>query len=719
MMALVFVFGISVPSPVRAQSSASALSALCQTVESLISAGVINADMANTARSAANCPIPAVPKICSLIEMLISVGVIAPDKANAARSAIGCPMVPVPPIIVSTSTPSAVVSLVGSPTLDLVYSTIQKESQLAAKFKVNVTAGNSDVILRTDGATVGLFNNNDQQVNANSIRGSVNIYYGGIQNGIYTTISAGQTVTVTVTLTAKPSELFAGKYYAKLISLYTQDSADANGIFELRVPANKTNTQTIIGETSPYISSAVYGLMGESGLNLVVSGARLGSSVVMIDGTNLNTNPGNVFGYNDGTKLTLFVQLASSGLHTIQLINPITGASNIVGFTVIGSTNQSISVDNISTPTLELIYDTTQKESNLKATFSVRITAGSQDLTVLKPGNSTPFELPAITYFAFNMKGASTGYYGGSGTGYNTASLVKTSGSATENSNYFTIPAGGDAIFSVSNSFDVKKMFADSYSSSLLVGVQPSSPQGGNYDVTISAITNSQTIIGETSPYISSAAISETDGGVGSVKIGVNGVRLNNWTVYIDGTERNTGPAVGSIDGTSIAFTITSLSVGQHSLQIVVPNGATAGASNIVGFTVYPAPVTPPQPVTTLSTCKFDATKYANYYPDVKKAYGTNTGKLTNHWLKYGISEGRTPCGADMPACKFVGATYVNLYSDLVSAGVNGLDHYKMYGVNEGRDVCRMSVVSSESIPGYAAAFVGFESLMRLIQALR
>ena len=37
----------------------------------------------------------------------------------------------------------------------------------------------------------------------------------------------------------------------------------------------------------------------------------------------------------------------------------------------------------------------------------------------------------------------------------------------------------------------------------------------------------------------------------------------------------------------------------------------------------------------------FDAVKYANAYPDLKAAFGTNAGALWNHYVNYGVYEGR------------------------------------------------------------------------------
>jgi hypothetical protein len=42
--------------------------------------------------------------------------------------------------------------------------------------------------------------------------------------------------------------------------------------------------------------------------------------------------------------------------------------------------------------------------------------------------------------------------------------------------------------------------------------------------------------------------------------------------------------------------------------------------------------------------CVFDPYQYADLYPDLKKAYGYDEAKLTNHYQTYGIKEGRTIC---------------------------------------------------------------------------
>ena len=79
----------------------------------------------------------------------------------------------------------------------------------------------------------------------------------------------------------------------------------------------------------------------------------------------------------------------------------------------------------------------------------------------------------------------------------------------------------------------------------------------------------------------------------------------------------------------------------------------------------------------------FDATYYANKYPDLKAAFGNDATKLYQHFVTYGIYEGRQGCAA------FDVKTYLKKYSDLKNAYGNdyakALNHYLVHGYNEGR----------------------------------
>ncbi len=80
----------------------------------------------------------------------------------------------------------------------------------------------------------------------------------------------------------------------------------------------------------------------------------------------------------------------------------------------------------------------------------------------------------------------------------------------------------------------------------------------------------------------------------------------------------------------------------------------------------------------------FDAKYYAEQYPDLQQAYGNNEKALYQHFMKYGIKEGRQMS----PILDVV--AYRNNNSDLNAAFGNDWDayvkHYFKYGVYENRD---------------------------------
>lgn len=100
----------------------------------------------------------------------------------------------------------------------------------------------------------------------------------------------------------------------------------------------------------------------------------------------------------------------------------------------------------------------------------------------------------------------------------------------------------------------------------------------------------------------------------------------------------------------------------------------------------------------------FDAEYYAATYPDVKAVFGTDPQKLLEHYLNYGMAEGRSPYAGAVPgsavgaapvagtgnaAAKFDPNYYANMYPDVVAAlGTDPgalLNHYLSYGRAEGR----------------------------------
>ena len=89
----------------------------------------------------------------------------------------------------------------------------------------------------------------------------------------------------------------------------------------------------------------------------------------------------------------------------------------------------------------------------------------------------------------------------------------------------------------------------------------------------------------------------------------------------------------------------------------------------------------------------FDATFYAKNNPDVVAKYGNNTDKLYEHFINFGIFEGR------QPSADFNVNAYASSYSDL--ARNYGADvvayyrHYANYGKSEGRKLTTIAAATA------------------------
>lgn len=79
----------------------------------------------------------------------------------------------------------------------------------------------------------------------------------------------------------------------------------------------------------------------------------------------------------------------------------------------------------------------------------------------------------------------------------------------------------------------------------------------------------------------------------------------------------------------------------------------------------------------------FDATYYANRYADIKAVYGDDVAGMLQHFITYGMSEGRQGCET------FNVQSYRNAYKDLRNAFGNNWKsyyiHYLNHGIREGR----------------------------------
>ena len=86
----------------------------------------------------------------------------------------------------------------------------------------------------------------------------------------------------------------------------------------------------------------------------------------------------------------------------------------------------------------------------------------------------------------------------------------------------------------------------------------------------------------------------------------------------------------------------------------------------------------------TLSKVTFDAEYYYNTYPDLQAAFGYDVEALYNHYLNFGLKEGRF--GSEEFNCY----TYMNNYGDLRLAFAGNYlaycEHYEIFGKKEGRN---------------------------------
>lgn len=75
----------------------------------------------------------------------------------------------------------------------------------------------------------------------------------------------------------------------------------------------------------------------------------------------------------------------------------------------------------------------------------------------------------------------------------------------------------------------------------------------------------------------------------------------------------------------------------------------------------------------------FDAAYYADRYPDLKTAFGNDDSALLQHFIQYGMAEGR------QGSSQFDVYSYKNLYPDLRAAFGNNLKSYYMHYISSGR----------------------------------
>ena len=82
----------------------------------------------------------------------------------------------------------------------------------------------------------------------------------------------------------------------------------------------------------------------------------------------------------------------------------------------------------------------------------------------------------------------------------------------------------------------------------------------------------------------------------------------------------------------------------------------------------------------------FNPTYYANKYADLKKAFGTDANKLFDHFINFGLQEGRQAIST------FNVTAYKNRYADLQKAFGNDLPAYYRHYITNGKSEGRVAI---------------------------
>jgi len=254
-----------------------------------------------------------------------------------------------PPVVVASSTGSLSVNLWKNPTLTLQYDESQAET-LRVRFVYSVTAGKQAVYLRTDPTAFTSLHAKTQVAaipTYKSIKTSSSdapITACGMDGAKYDCflIRAGETKNFQTDVTYSPREMFAGDYYISLDGLLYAISGRGN-VYDVTASNRHTNSVTIVGEKSPYITSFTSPV--KAGDFVVMKGVRLGGQPVLM-GSAYPVLDSEVL-YN-GTEAGFRVDPRTpSGIYNLQITTQAYGNSNIVKLEVQGSgtvTNPAITV---------------------------------------------------------------------------------------------------------------------------------------------------------------------------------------------------------------------------------------------------------------------------------------------------------------------------------------------------------------------------------------
>jgi peptidoglycan hydrolase-like protein with peptidoglycan-binding domain len=247
------------------------------------------------------------------------------------------------------TTTSPTVEFLSAPTLKLQYDSVGKESVLVGNATIKVTTG-SDAVGSTCSPLLQLM---DTITGARYWTNSSSI------TPLSFSVPSNSSQNIGMVISVPTKQLFAGTYVVVPSDFcYSKDGINYTGLsvgVSSFVNAKQSQPVTIIGETSPYISSVTSDANG----NVTISGVRLNvSDQIQIDGLPIRVNVGG----NTGSTMQFAVPaFIVDGAHSIRVIDVSTGASNTSTLNLINTTRISpfIQVTILPNGTIGSAYSTT------------------------------------------------------------------------------------------------------------------------------------------------------------------------------------------------------------------------------------------------------------------------------------------------------------------------------------------------------------------------
>ncbi len=247
----------------------------------------------------------------------VSIGCSSPDSSCIGDKSGLFTIIPPPP---------PAVTVIGSPSLRLKYDSAGGESALEATFIAGVHAGGTDLqmykyfqIYAYDGSSTYAYpDSSDFKLVSGNGTDTVDMYGNG-----YYIIPANTTATFQARSYFTPRKMFAGEYYATLSGVSAQD---ASGYSFIQPSPNQTNKVLIVGEISPYISSATPN-PADVAKPVTISGVRFPKTGGIVTVANHTFAQSSL----DGKTITFTPRahgVLPAGYQGVSVTDPTTGASN-------------------------------------------------------------------------------------------------------------------------------------------------------------------------------------------------------------------------------------------------------------------------------------------------------------------------------------------------------------------------------------------------------